>query len=347
MRKVKTNIVTLKQRARILIKKFGWTDLVIFVIVFLLIWMMERVQKPDKDLGFMSTLEGTLSILVPIYINHLFLVPRFFDKGHFARYVAFFSLFWIVITSLSALRLNPDDYDPYGSFTQFIPLLAIGQLMILLVGLTMLFTKRAILQTQVKLKNKVLIQQMEMKLLKAQLNPHFLFNSLNNIYALSLDNLPETSDTILKLSELMRYQLQSSKKQTLPLADELQFIQNYIDLERIRLTDKSDVQLSIVGEVSNEQIAPMLLIPFIENSFKHGINTVQENFIHIFIHIHDHRLSFDIRNSIPPKKMKRISTKTGLDNTQRRLDLLYKNQYDLNITAESDTFNVHLELDLA
>lgn len=326
--------------------KFGWGDLVTLVIVSLLVGMMTEVQRPDKTLSLIEILKGSLSILVPIYINHLLLVPRFFDRGHFARYVLFFILFWFIVTSLSVLTLKPDDYDKYGSLSQFIPLLAIGQLMILLVGLTMLFTKRAILQTQVKLKNKVLIQQMEMKLLKAQLNPHFLFNSLNNIYALSLDNLPETSETILKLSELMRYQLQSSKKQTLPLADELQFIQNYIDLERIRLTDKSDVQLSIVGEITNEQIAPMLLIPFIENSFKHGINTIQENFVHIFIHVHNHHLSFDIKNSIPPQKTKRISTKTGLDNTQRRLDLLYKNHYDLNITAESNTFKVHLELEL-
>lgn len=346
MRKVKTATITLKQHIRILVKKFGWGDLVIFTIVFLLIWVMALIQKSDKEIELLKVFVGTLSVLVPIYINHLLLVPRFFDKGHFTYYVICFVILWFIVTILSALSLEADDYEKYGTIWQFIPLLALGLLMRLLVGLTVLFTKRAILQTQVKLKNKVLIQQMEMKLLKAQLNPHFLFNSLNNIYALSLENLPETSDTILKLSELMRYQLQSSKQQVLSLADELQFIQNYIDLERIRLTDKSDVQLYIEGEVTNEQIAPMLLIPFIENSFKHGVNTIQENFIHIFIHIHDRQLSFDIKNSVPPKKMKRISTKTGLDNTQRRLDLLYKNQYDLNITAENDTFNVHLELEL-
>ncbi|EAY30837.1 sensor histidine kinase [Microscilla marina] len=339
-------VSTFKESSKALKAKFGWSDLVIFVVVTVLLGTMSRIEKPEKTFSLLDTLISTSSVLIPIYINHFLLVPRFFDKGHFTRYVIVFVVFWGIVTTLSALSLDAHDYEKYGTIWQFIPLLAIGQLMILLVGLTMLFTKRAILQTQVKLKNKVLIQQMEMKLLKAQLNPHFLFNSLNNIYALSLDSLPETSDTILKLSELMRYQLQSSQKQTLPLADELQFVQNYIDLERIRLTEKSDVQLHIEGEVAHQQIAPMLLIPFIENSFKHGINTIQDNFIHIFIHVQHHHLSFDIKNSIPSKNAKRISTKTGLDNTQRRLNLLYKNQYDLNITAENNTFKVHLELEL-
>ena len=336
-----------RQRLRIFLAKFGWTDLLVLVIVSLLLYAIIHAQKPEKNLDLTDAFIRGFVTLLPIYINHFFLVPRLFDKGKFARYVIAFALFWALVTSISALTLDEDDLKEYETIWRFLPIMAMGQLMILLVGLTMLFTKRAIIQTQVKLKNTVLIQQMEMKLLKAQLNPHFLFNSLNNIYALSLDSLPETSETILKLSELMRYQLQSSKKQTLPLADELNFIQNYIDLEKIRLTDKSDVQLHIEGEISNVQIAPMLLIPFIENSFKHGINTIHDNFIHIFIHISDEHLSFDIQNSIPAKKMKRISTKTGLDNTQRRLDLLYKNQYDLTITAESNTFKVHLELELA
>lgn len=337
---------TFRQRIRPFLAKFGWVDLLTWIIVSLLLYLVIHTGKPERKFDFGDAFIRGFVMLLPIYINHFFLVPRFFDKGEFVRYVIFFGIFWLAVTCTFALTTEQEDLKEYDSIWMFLPVLAMGQLMILLVGLTMLFTKRAIIQTQVKLKNQVLIQQMELKLLKAQLNPHFLFNSLNNIYALSLDSLPETSDTILKLSELMRYQLQSSKKQTLPLVDELNFVKNYIDLEKIRLTDKSDVQLHIEGEVSNVQIAPMLLIPFIENSFKHGINTIHHNFIHIFIHISDEYLSFDIQNSIPAKKMKRISTKTGLDNTQRRLDLLYKNQYDLKITTENNTFKVHLELEL-
>lgn len=337
----------LRSKLKNLRKDFGWQDPVIFVVVFTLLAMISlnlKIEKKPFSLG--RNAWTTVKLLIPIYIHHLVLVRRLFDKGKFGKYIISAVLYCTGLIMLSLLLPSKNDLKPGMTYNQYVFQVSLGHSVLLLLGLTTLFIKRGIFQTQVKLKNQVLIHQMEMKLLKAQLNPHFLFNSLNNIYALSLDSLPETSDTILKLSELMRYQLQSSKKQTVLLEDELNFIRNYIDLEKIRLTEKSDVQLHIEGEPFKAEIAPMLLIPFIENSFKHGINTIQDNYVHIFLHINDNHLSFDIQNSIPPQKNKRISTKIGLDNTQRRLDLLYKNRYDLKINAENNTFKVHLELAL-
>ncbi|OJJ15078.1 hypothetical protein BKI52_40135 [marine bacterium AO1-C] len=338
----------IKRRFKTFRSNFGWQDLLVFLITYLMYLVMQQVQKPITGKMLLLNIIATLSTLIPIYFNHLFLVRRYFDRGRFTKYIIIFILLGLGISFLSVL-IDPGEkvFGKVLDFRQRFILASFGNIMILLVGLTILLAKRSIIQTPKKLKNQILIQEMEMKLLKAQLNPHFLFNSLNNIYALSLDSLPETSDMILKLSELMRYQLQSSKKEMVPLEDELSFIRNYVDLERIRLTERADVRLQIEGEGVQAKIAPMLLIPFIENSFKHGIDTLEESFINIYLKIEDHKLTFVTENSIPSKKRSKISTKTGLDNTRRRLDLLYKKQYDLKIQAENNTFKVHLELNIA
>ncbi|HAS45509.1 MAG TPA: hypothetical protein DCS93_33805 [Microscillaceae bacterium] len=337
-----------KRRFKTFISNFGWPDLLVFLIVYLMYLVMQQIQKPITGKMLLLNIVATLSTLIPIYFNHLFLVRRYFDKGKFGKYIFIFIILGLGI-SLFAVLVDPEEkvFGKELDFRQRFILASFGNIMILLVGLTILLAKRSIIQTPKKLKNQLLIQEMEMKLLKAQLNPHFLFNSLNNIYALSLDSLPETSDMILKLSELMRYQLQSSKKEMVPLEDELNFIRNYVDLERIRLTERADVRLRIEGEGFQAKIAPMLLVPFIENSFKHGIDTLEDSFIHIHLTIEDQKLTFIIENSIPSKKGNKISTKTGLDNTRRRLDLLYKKLYDLKIQAENNTFKVRLELNIA
>lgn len=339
----------IKRWAKTFASNFGWKDLLVYVIVFMLNFITNQANKADKPLSYLLILSvaSTLDVLIPIYFNHLVLVRRYFDKGRFTRYIFVLTLFWLFITSLGLIL--PNEKEILGrpiTTQQMLVFTGMGNMMVLLVGLTILLAKRSIIQTQKRLKNQLLFQEMEMKLLKAQLNPHFLFNSLNNIYALSLDSLPETSDMILKLSELMRYQLQSSKKEMVPLEDELNFIRNYIDLEKIRLTDRADVQLHIEGEGIQAKIAPMILIPYIENSFKHGIDTLQDSFIHIYLRIDEERLDFSVENSIPTKKLKRISTETGMDNTRRRLDLLYKNRYVLKAEAEGNTFKVNLVLNI-
>ena len=340
-------MTNIKKRLKSFLNNFGWPDLLVFLIVYLANLIMMQLQKPITNKIMLINAIDTLSVLAIIYFNHLFLVRRYFDKGHFIKYALFLILLGLAV-SLLAVLISPEKklFGKVLNARQFFIMGAFGNTIVLLAGFTILLAKRSIIQTPKKLKNQILIQEMEMKLLKAQLNPHFLFNSLNNIYALSLDNLPETSDMILKLSELMRYQLQSSKKEMVLLEDEVNFIRNYIDLEKIRLTNRADVQLLIEGDANQAKIAPMLLITFIENSFKHGIDTLEESFIHICLQIEDRKLIFTTKNSIPSKKSHKISTKTGLDNTHRRLDLLYKKQYDLKIQTESNTFKVYLELNL-
>lgn len=190
--------------------------------------------------------------------------------------------------------------------------------------------------------------QTEMQLLKSQINPHFFFNTLNNLYALSLEKSDEVPDVILKISDLMRYMLDSNKKKSVKLSDEIEFIKNYIELEKLRLEKNTDVNLSVEGNSVTIEIAPMLFIPFIENSFKHGMKaSVNGGFVNILFQVNDDNLKFTISNNKPALKEKSDeSTKMGLENVRRRLDLLYDRKYKLTINEQDKEYKTELVIEI-
>lgn len=191
--------------------------------------------------------------------------------------------------------------------------------------------------------------QAELTLLKSQVNPHFFFNTLNSLYALSLEKSDQVPDVILKLSGLMRYVLDSSNKTAVPLEDEVQFLKSYISLERFRFPEHTDIRISLNGDFKKHLIAPMLLIPFVDNSFKHGLGSSIENgYIHVGISIERNNLKFFIENN-KPEQEPRDSTKSpgvGLENVKRRLSLLYPGRHRLNIVDNPKSYRVELLLDL-
>ncbi len=277
-----------------------------------------------------------VEFVVLVYLNYG-LIYLLFDRGYFWYYGL--ALAGMIFTYAGVLHMIADSGNSYGERVS-------TYVFALMISTATLFIRRSIVQKRNQLRQDFLLQQMELKLLKAQVNPHFLFNSLNNIYALSLENMPETSETILRLSELLRYQLESASNPKVKLSEEILFIQNYIDLEKIRLHRRCDLQLVVEGQIHHQEIAPMLLIPFVENSFKHGVNTLEDSFVHIKIHCEEHDFNFCIENSIPPSKPSLLSTRTGLDNVKRRLNLLYKNKHDLDIKTKDHIFIVKLSLHL-
>lgn len=191
----------------------------------------------------------------------------------------------------------------------------------------------------------------ELKFLRSQISPHFFFNTLNNIYSLSLEKSENTPDTILKLSDLMRYLLYETKEKRQSLSKEIKFIQNYLDLERIRYNKKLDLKFNVAGNPKGKKIAPMLLIHFIENGFKHGANkNIGEVTILIDLNIHDDFLYFKMSNTMPQKDLRNKIPNVGgigIENVEKRLKLGYKAQdYDLNIFEENGAYNVHLKLRL-
>lgn len=192
----------------------------------------------------------------------------------------------------------------------------------------------------------LLFNQMQLNSLKGQLNPHFLFNTFNTLYGISLQFPDRTPDLIMKVSQLMRYQLESNSKQCVSLEDELEFINSYVQLEKERVGYRCDITFE--SNVDNEnayKISPMLLIAFIENAFKHGTCAIERCFVKITITVESGLLKLHVANSIP-KKNDVISTKIGLKNTIERLNLIYGKDYKLDINDDKETYIVDLEIQL-
>ena len=190
-------------------------------------------------------------------------------------------------------------------------------------------------------------KEMELNYLKAQVNPHFLFNSLNSIYSLSREQSLETPDLVMQLSELMRYQLESSKKETVLLKEELEFIENYLLLEEKRLSKRCTVEFLIEGDLSRLKISPMLLIPFVENAIKHGAqSTNEQSTIDISVSIKSSTLHFCVINSKPTMVSASKRKGMGLENVRRRLNLLYPNSHLLEIDDKEKVYHVNLSIDL-
>jgi LytS/YehU family sensor histidine kinase len=185
----------------------------------------------------------------------------------------------------------------------------------------------------------------ELSFLKSQINPHFLFNTLNNIYALALVKSDATADSVLKLSSIMRYVLDETKHDSVPLDKEIQFIKDYIELQKVRLTDKVTIRFLTEGKTEEKQIAPLILIPFVENAFKYGISTKETSAIVFELKADENTIDFTSKNTIMPgDKEKNEQTGIGLKNTQRRLELLYPEKHTLTISNENNRFIVHLTL---
>jgi LytS/YehU family sensor histidine kinase len=185
----------------------------------------------------------------------------------------------------------------------------------------------------------------ELSFLKTQINPHFLFNTLNNIYSLALIKSDATADAVLKLSSIMRYVLNESKHETVALDKEIQFIRHYIQLQKVRLTDKVSIKFVVEGEPETKQIAPLILIPFVENAFKYGISAKEVSTLLFEIRVDDHGIYFTSENHIfSSDKDNDNNTGIGLKNTKRRLELLYPQKHQLTVSQENNQFVVHLIL---
>nr|WKN39720.1 histidine kinase [Tunicatimonas sp. TK19036] len=191
----------------------------------------------------------------------------------------------------------------------------------------------------------------ELSFLKAQINPHFFFNTLNNIYALTLSDVPTARQALHTLSRMMRYVLYETRKDVTLLSQEIAFIQDYINLMQLRLTDKVEVYFDHPEKVHDVFVAPMLFLPFVENAFKHGVSTQSDSHIRISIRQQERALYLEVQNTIFPGKsaVPEESSGIGLVNTRRRLDLLYPNRYSLFIDehAPENTFMVQLSLELS
>ena len=324
-----------------MLKKSLKKTILINIGAFILVFTLELLSnlyfrdKFETSYAFFShTIEYAIMIMGIIWVNHFLLIPYFLDKKRYFLYVI------LLIGGLLAFSYIRANSLSGVSKVFFFLLYTTGAGMA-----AFLFRRNLIIQKRTHEKEK-LQREMELNYLKEQVNPHFLFNSLNSIYALARQQSPETPDVVMQLSELMRYQLESSKKDTVFLKEELEFIENYLLLEEKRLSNRSTIEFSIEGDVSKLKISPMLLIPFVENAIKHGAqSTNEQSTISACATVKDSMLHFKICNSKPSNHTVSKREGFGLENVRRRLKLLYPNSHTLEINDTEKAYNVNLSVD--
>lgn len=188
----------------------------------------------------------------------------------------------------------------------------------------------------------------ELKYLKAQVHPHFLFNTINNIYSLSLDQSPKTSQALLELSDLLSYMLYECNVDRISLKKEIELIENYINLERLRYSERLDLQFRTSGNIEEVSIAPLILLPFVDNCFKHGAgDSMAECFVHFDLSVEEGVLILNLKNSIDNTIEKpQGKSGIGLANAKKRLEGEYPERYKLEITEATDQYEVKLTINL-
>ena len=186
----------------------------------------------------------------------------------------------------------------------------------------------------------------ELSFLRSQISPHFIFNVLNSIVYLIRSKSELAEPVTIKLSELMRYTLYNSGSESVSLDKEIDYLRNYVELQKIRFEEDVDIRLNIQGHATDQTIEPMLLIPFVENAFKHGVGLIRDPLIAIDLTIDEQRLNFSIRNKVGPESQenKDSGSGIGLRNVKRRLELLYPDMHGLQIEESPEWFTVHLDL---
>lgn len=332
---------------------------IIFNIAFwLLLWLIFAFSLIRSESGSEAIRIASLIVfplIIPVYI-HDFIFDYFVIRKRYILYLLCTS--FVVIFFGTIISSFQNFIDSIGSFETYGTLLLI---MILYTGaryfrigtqqrLLLKEEEEKRINAEMELKELESKQsQAELTLLKSQVNPHFLFNTLNSIYSLILNNSDKASDAVMKLSDLIRYLLESTPKRKVLLKNEYEFLQNYIELEIIRLGSKAKVNFAFKGDVSGKIISPLLLIPFIENCFKHGIGlSFKENQIEIFVELIDNTVVLKTKNSVIQERKnpaeKRLGT--GIDNVNKRLELLYPEKHKLIVHKEKGEFFVDLSIEI-
>ena len=337
-----------------------WVLHVLFWVVYYLINTLRWGSYFDDYLySLRSNLVEFPLHIVLVYFNLYFLLPRLIP-GNVLGYVGGLSMSVALVSFVRILLtyefVTTDIYREsirggHSLFdTNYFIAVYIGELYV--IGLTTAIKLtidwvRAQRRTQ-ELERRN--QETELSFLRSQVQPHFFFNTLNNLYYLALEKSPKAPDTILKLSELMSYVIYKGKEERVSLHDEIIYIHNYVDLEKIRYGDKLEVNIGITGKIENKTLPPLLLLPFVENSFKHGINLKNGKIpIEIDLKVQNSTLDFSITNRKARDSQKGQVTRRagiGIHNTKRRLDILFGDRYKYNIDETQDKYSVNLKFPL-
>jgi two-component system, LytTR family, sensor kinase len=322
---------------------------IIFFIVIYFAYQTEGFSISKNEL-FISSIMYLL-LYGHALINRFLLWPLVFKQKKYIQYIAA-SIVLLFVFSIIIYNLNLAFSKIYlPQFTPFITFYnsVTSSILSLFVMSSIEFVFQYIHRETEKINFQAQIDQLENANLKAQLNPHFLFNSLNNAYGISLSDPKRAPDYIMQLSQLMRYQLESVKHEKVNLKEELKFIENYIAIENERIGQRC--KITFINNIdsttiNNEKIVPMIFSTFIENAIKHGAASIDAAEIKINFSNKANRICFEIINTKPSIKVNTNGTQLGIQNVKKRLELMYPNQYILNIFDEVNLYKVQLTLHL-
>ena len=321
-----------------------------FWFVLLCVLTLSEMRGGDASFlhFFSNELINILFYIAIYYANSEFLIPKYLKPNKLWTYLFGLIGIALVLTPIKIFILFlkyknfPDDQDNLISNQSYYYLIS---LMTAGISTIVKISSDWLRQTQTQRDLETRTMQTELNFLKSQINPHFLFNTLNSLYALTLKKSDEAPEVVIKLSEMMRYMLYECNEPEVPLSKEVNYIRNYLDLERLRHKDL-DIKFEVEGELGDLKIAPLIFIAFIENAFKHGAsNHISAGFVHIHIYLDAGELNLYVENSKPekqPTQEHRRSGGIGLVNVRRRLAILYKNNYNLEVHDKPNTYGVNL-----
>jgi len=342
-----------------LLKRIG---LHVLFWITILIYSTYLFGYPDHiKATFVKILLGYPVDLIYVYTILYYLIPKFLINK---KYVLFVTLF--IILGLLDELINrtlfyfiyfPEEYSGqvFLSYTELLNYFAYYYYAILAVAIKVIRiyikkNKETTRITKEKYQAELKLKEAELKLLKAQIHPHFLFNTLNNLYGLTLEKSDKAPEVVTKLSDLLDYVLYKCNSSTVSLTSEIDHIHNYIKLEQLRYDESLTINVDRKGNQENIYIAPLLLLPFIENCFKHGVSkTADKSWIKISFEIIDNKLIFKAKNSkkdIPAPTNLKYSEGVGLKNVKQRLDLAYKDKHNIEIQDGGRFFSVLLDIEL-
>jgi hypothetical protein len=292
--------------------------------------------------------------MILVYFNIYWLIPKFIIQKNIKKYILFFILslcvFYVIRTELIYYFVNenvwPESESPQKaySFNHIVVVFLIGIYEVAIVTTLKLMwdwiaeRKRTEHLQELQLKT-------ELKFLKSQIQPHFFFNTLNNLYALTLEKSDSAPGVVLKLSKIMEYVIYDVKKKSVRLFDEIKHIQNYIDLERLRFGDSLNVDMEIIGNINDVKVPPLLFLTFIENCFKHGTKIDNVLKVHMkFEKTNDNFLKFNLENTFEKSEYSNLKNGIGIENVKRRLEILFKNNYELKNMIFEQKYIVQLKI---
>lgn len=327
---------------------------VLFWAAFFVVWITLRIDDyPHLLPTILAGLLKVLSLAGAVYFTNYVLIPKLLYTKRYVLFALCFTAL-VVFTGFIVIKLLNLILLPYASSITHWPNETFRQ-QVYDVYIPLFFMVGAAagikfyidqLRTLHRLQSALRAgAEQELQYLRSQINPHSLFNSLNTIYFLIHKENREARDTLLQFSELLRYQLYDCNTERIGIEKEIQYLENYVSIQKLRHDEHYHIHLHYTSAVKNFSIAPLLLIPFVENAFKH-ISAHQNNVIRIHMDYIEHEFIFSVYNTKEDKTSQGPGG-IGLANVQRRLELLYPGKYSLGITADSQTYSITLTLDVS